>query len=335
MPGADRGRAAATGGPPTRQRSALGDPRRTAVRARDVHARHLLRRARRAGHGRGRPNRDVDRGVRRRRPVRGPERARRGGRRTGGDRLGPAAERPLPSHGLRRRAVSAGPPAAPRGAGPGIGRRLVRAGQSRRRQLRPRPAGLVDRSAGARVGQRHHRRRARRGGDRRSSALRARRDLPRVLPGAAGRGGRLAQGGRGGPARRHDRVCTDAGGAPGRAGDRRLHGGADRAEARMSAAWITIAVLCAGTVAIKSVGPLALGGDPPSERVAAVIRLIAPALLAALIVYEALSVDGHGPEFDARLVGVGAAALGLLARLPLLVIVALAALATALTRALG
>ena len=80
----------------------------------------------------------------------------------------------------------------------------------------------------------------------------------------------------------------------------------------MTAAWISIAVLCAGTVAIKSVGPVAVGGSPPSERVSSVIRLIAPALLAALIVYEALSADGHGPQFDARLVGVGAAALGLL-----------------------
>jgi hypothetical protein len=103
----------------------------------------------------------------------------------------------------------------------------------------------------------------------------------------------------------------------------------------MSAVWISIAVLCAGTVAIKSVGPIALGGHPPSERVSSVIRLIAPALLSALIVYESLSADGHGPEFDARLVGVAVAALGLLARLPLLLIVALAALATALARALG
>ena len=103
----------------------------------------------------------------------------------------------------------------------------------------------------------------------------------------------------------------------------------------MSSVWITIAVLFAGTVAIKSVGPVAVGGSPPSERVSSVIRLIAPALLAALIVYEALSADGHGPQFDARLVGVGVAAVGLVARLPLLVIVALAALATALARALG
>jgi hypothetical protein len=103
----------------------------------------------------------------------------------------------------------------------------------------------------------------------------------------------------------------------------------------MSAVWVSIAVLCAGTVAIKSIGPVAVGGNPPSERLSSVIRLIAPALLAALIVYESLSADGHGPQFDARLVGVGVAAVGLLARLPLLVIVALAALATALARALG
>jgi len=103
----------------------------------------------------------------------------------------------------------------------------------------------------------------------------------------------------------------------------------------MSAVWVSIAVLCAGTVAIKSIGPVAVGGNPPSERLSSVIRLIAPALLAALIVYESLTADGHGPQFDARLVGVGVAAVGLLARLPLLVIVALAPLATALARALG
>lgn len=103
----------------------------------------------------------------------------------------------------------------------------------------------------------------------------------------------------------------------------------------MNATWITIAVLFAGTVAIKSVGPVAVGGSPPSERLSSVIRLVAPALLAALIVYEALGADGHGPRLDARLIGVGVAAAGLLARLPLLVIVALAALATALARAFG
>jgi hypothetical protein len=103
----------------------------------------------------------------------------------------------------------------------------------------------------------------------------------------------------------------------------------------VSAAWITIAALCVGTVAIKAFGPLAVGGRTPSERLSGVIKLIAPAMLAALIVYEALGADGHGVAFDARLVGLAVAGLGLLARLPLLVVVALAAVATALARALA
>lgn len=102
----------------------------------------------------------------------------------------------------------------------------------------------------------------------------------------------------------------------------------------MSAVWLTIAALCAGTVAIKSLGPVALGGRRPSERLSAVIGLVAPSLLAALVVYEALGSHGRGLEFDARLVGLAAAGLGLLARLPLLAIVALAAVSTALARAL-
>ena len=78
-----------------------------------------------------------------------------------------------------------------------------------------------------------------------------------------------------------------------------------------------------------------MGGRTPSARLSAVIRLIAPAMLAALIVYEALSTDGHGPAFDARLVGLAVAGVGLLARVPLLVVVALAAAATAAARALA
>ena len=103
----------------------------------------------------------------------------------------------------------------------------------------------------------------------------------------------------------------------------------------MTEVWLTIGVLCAGTVAIKAAGPLALGGRQPGERTFAVVSLFAPALLAALVVYETLS-DGHdGVTVDARLVGVAAAGLALLARAPVAVVVLGAAAATAATRALG
>jgi hypothetical protein len=99
--------------------------------------------------------------------------------------------------------------------------------------------------------------------------------------------------------------------------------------------WLTIGALCAGTVAIKSAGPLALGGRQPSERTFAVVSLFAPALLAALVVYETLS-DGHDAiTIDARVIGVGTAGLALLARAPVALVVLGAAASTALARALG
>ena len=103
----------------------------------------------------------------------------------------------------------------------------------------------------------------------------------------------------------------------------------------MSDVWLTIAVLCLGTVAIKATGPVALGGRQPGERTFAVVSLFAPALLAALVVYETLS-DGHdGLTVDARLVGVAVAATALVLRAPIAVVVLGAAAATALTRAAG
>ena len=104
----------------------------------------------------------------------------------------------------------------------------------------------------------------------------------------------------------------------------------------MSAAvWTTIGVLSVGTVVLKAAGPAAVGAREPSERLSDVIRLVAPALLAALVVYETFNtLDGQGMMVDARLVGVGAAGAGLALKLPLIVVVLAAAAATALTRAL-
>jgi hypothetical protein len=103
----------------------------------------------------------------------------------------------------------------------------------------------------------------------------------------------------------------------------------------MSAAWITIGVLFVGTALAKAAGPLTTGGKPPSGRALDVTRLVAPAILAALVAYESLSADGDGIRFDARLVGLAAAALGIAARLPMIVTILLAAGATALTRAVA
>ena len=102
----------------------------------------------------------------------------------------------------------------------------------------------------------------------------------------------------------------------------------------MSAAWITIAVLTVVTLAIKVSPPILLGGRPLPERLTAVIALLAPALLAALVLVETVGGPDHQVTVDARAAGV-AAAFGVLAtRRSLIVAVFAAAAVTALVRAL-
>lgn len=102
----------------------------------------------------------------------------------------------------------------------------------------------------------------------------------------------------------------------------------------MTAVWITVAALFVLTVALKAIGPATVGGRGVSGPLANVASLVAPALLAALVVYETVIANSRGVELDARLAGIGLAALAVALRAPMLVVVALAALATALTRAL-
>lgn len=103
----------------------------------------------------------------------------------------------------------------------------------------------------------------------------------------------------------------------------------------MTEVWVTIGVLSACTVVIKASGPVALGGSDLPEHVSAVTRLVAPALLASLVVYETFSANGRGITVDARLAGLGAAGASLALRLPMLAAVVVAAAATAGARALG
>jgi branched chain amino acid efflux pump len=101
----------------------------------------------------------------------------------------------------------------------------------------------------------------------------------------------------------------------------------------MNAVWLTIAVLAVGTVATKVVGPLVLGTRPPNERMLSMTALVAPALLAALVLYETLNTDGQGITVDARAAGLGAAILAILARAPMIVVILFAAAVTAGVRA--
>ncbi len=59
----------------------------------------------------------------------------------------------------------------------------------------------------------------------------------------------------------------------------------------MSTAALTIAGCAAVTAAIKAAGPIALGGRELPRRFTSVVILLAPALLAALIVTQTLGGD--------------------------------------------
>jgi branched-subunit amino acid transport protein len=99
----------------------------------------------------------------------------------------------------------------------------------------------------------------------------------------------------------------------------------------VSQVWVVIAAVGVATIGLKSVGPVLLGGKPLPEHLTGVVALLAPALLAALVVTQ---VAGGDEEIvlDARLVGLGAAVVALLLRAPLLVVVVSAAAATAFVR---
>jgi branched-subunit amino acid transport protein len=102
----------------------------------------------------------------------------------------------------------------------------------------------------------------------------------------------------------------------------------------MSDAWAIVLAIGAGTVAIKASGPVLLGGRDLPPQVARVVALLAPALLAALVVTAGLA-TGERIDPDARLVGLAAAAAALVLRAPVLLVVVVAAAAAAVARLAG
>ena len=101
----------------------------------------------------------------------------------------------------------------------------------------------------------------------------------------------------------------------------------------MTATWVTIGLLTVGTVAIKAVGPVVLGGRDLPPRLNGVVARLAPALLAALVVVETFG-RGHELAVDESAIGLLAAAAALAARLPMVAVVLIAAVVTAVLRAL-
>ncbi len=102
----------------------------------------------------------------------------------------------------------------------------------------------------------------------------------------------------------------------------------------MAEGWVLVAWLIATTAVIRASGPVALGGRELPARAMSVIALLAPALLAALVVTETFRGEGSALTVDERAIGVAGAAGVLALRGNILVALAVAMALTAGTRAL-
>ncbi|MFV0309193.1 MAG: AzlD domain-containing protein [Desertimonas sp.] len=95
--------------------------------------------------------------------------------------------------------------------------------------------------------------------------------------------------------------------------------------------WTLIVVLGAGAYGFKALGLVVLGGRHMPARMDRCLTLVPAALLMALVVKDTFS-TGTELVVDARAAGVGVAAVAAWRRAPLVVVIALGALVTALVR---
>ena len=102
----------------------------------------------------------------------------------------------------------------------------------------------------------------------------------------------------------------------------------------MTDVWIVVAVVGVVTVLFKAAGPVFLGRRALPPRIKSVVELLAPVMLAALVVTQTVGGDGE-LSLDARIPGVAVAAVAVWRRVPLVGAMAVAAVVTALVRALA
>lgn len=101
----------------------------------------------------------------------------------------------------------------------------------------------------------------------------------------------------------------------------------------MSDTWVVVVAVGIATVLFKGSGPVFLGRRALPPRVQTVVELLAPVMLAALVVTQTFA-SGEELVLDARVAGVAAAAAAIVfwQRLPIVAAMAIAALVTALVR---
>jgi len=95
--------------------------------------------------------------------------------------------------------------------------------------------------------------------------------------------------------------------------------------------WLVIAAVGIATMLFKSAGPVLLGARELPPRVASVVDVLAPAMLAALVVTQTVGGDRE-IVIDPRLAGVVAGGIAVWLRAPLLVVMVVAAVTAALIR---
>ena len=96
---------------------------------------------------------------------------------------------------------------------------------------------------------------------------------------------------------------------------------------------LVVALVGVATIVFKASGPVLLGRRRLPPRVAALVDVLAPAMLAALVVTQTVGGDGEIVVAE-RLAGVVAGAIALRLRAPLLVVMVVAAATAALIRLL-
>lgn len=102
----------------------------------------------------------------------------------------------------------------------------------------------------------------------------------------------------------------------------------------MSAGWVVVIAVGVGTFALKAVGPVVVAGRRLPPRVSDLLGLVAPAILAALVVTETFAASGRALVIDARVAGLLAGIVAVTLRLPIWAVVLAGGLATAGVRLL-
>ena len=95
--------------------------------------------------------------------------------------------------------------------------------------------------------------------------------------------------------------------------------------------WLVIGVVGAVTMVFKASGPVLLGARELPPRVNSVVEVLAPAMLAALVVTQAVGGDRE-LVLDERLAGVVVGGVAVWLRAPLLVVMVVAAATAAVIR---